>query len=125
MATITEYLDPAYQQRDVGELAELPMSALRGASAENAALLEQALGIRTIRQFAEHSLVRAAQAITLLADGRSGTEEPAAAHYRQRLRELGLVAETRSNGAPPTGAERTPIEVQGRPLSEVILEERR
>lgn len=125
MATIAEYLDRAHLKRDLGELAELPLEALHGVSAEDAVLLDKALGVRTIRQLAEHPLVRVAQAITLLAEGRPPAEGTVELQYRRRLRELGLVLQHEPNGAPPPEADRTPIEVQGPPLSEQILEERR
>ena len=67
MADIAKYVDKAHEQKDFAELAELPIDALQGVSAADAEALRKALGIRTIRQLAEHRFVRAAQAITLLA----------------------------------------------------------
>lgn len=67
MADITKYVDKAHEQKDFAELAELPLDALQGVSAADAAALRTAFGVRTIRQLAEHKFVRAAQAIALLA----------------------------------------------------------
>jgi len=67
MADIAKYVDKAHEQKDFAELAELPIEALQGVSKGDAEALQKALGIRTIRQFAENKFVRAAQAITLLA----------------------------------------------------------
>ena len=71
MADITKYIDKAHEQKDFAELAELPIDALQGVSAGDAEALKKALGVKSIRQLAEHKFVRAAQALTLLA-GRSG-----------------------------------------------------
>jgi hypothetical protein len=67
VADIAQYVDKAHEQKDFVALAELPIDALQGVSAADAAALRTALGVRTIRQLAEHKFVRAAQAITLLA----------------------------------------------------------
>ncbi len=71
MADITKYIDKAHEQKDFAELAELPIDALQGVSAGDAEALKKALGVKSIRQLAEHKFVRAAQALTLLA-GKSG-----------------------------------------------------
>ena len=67
MADITRFIDKAHEQKDFAELADLPIDALQGVSKADAEALQKALGIKSIRQFAEHKFVRAAQAITLLA----------------------------------------------------------
>jgi len=67
MADITKFVDKAHEQKDFAELAELPIDALQGVSASDAAAIQAALGIKTIRQLAENKFVKAAQAITLLA----------------------------------------------------------
>jgi hypothetical protein len=51
---------------DFDELADAPLEAL-GLASGDAAALKQALGIRTVRELAEHRLVRRAQAIVNLA----------------------------------------------------------
>jgi uncharacterized protein YidB (DUF937 family) len=40
---------------------------LQGVSSSDAEAIQKAIGVKTIRQLAEHKFVRAAQAITLLA----------------------------------------------------------
>ena len=67
MADISRFLDKAHETKEFAELAELPIDALQGVSAADAAAIQQALGVKTIRQLAEHKFIRAAQAITLLA----------------------------------------------------------
>jgi hypothetical protein len=67
MADIARYIDKTYEQKDFAEIADLPISALQGVSSADAEALQKALGIKSIRQFAEHKFVRAAQAITMLA----------------------------------------------------------
>ncbi len=54
------------QRMDFDELADAPLEAL-GLASGDAAALRQALGIRTIRELADHRLVRRAQAIVNLA----------------------------------------------------------
>jgi hypothetical protein len=51
------------------ELADAPLEAL-GLASGDAAALKQALGIRTIRELADHRLIRRAQAIVNLAGPR-------------------------------------------------------
>ena len=51
-------------------MAELPIDTLQGVSAGDAEATRRAIVVRTIRQLAEHRLVRAAQKITLLAGPR-------------------------------------------------------
>jgi hypothetical protein len=64
-----EQVPKRYQRMDFDELAEAPLEALGLASAE-AKALGRALGIRTVRELAEHRLIRRAQAIVNLADPR-------------------------------------------------------
>ena len=45
--------------------------------------------------------------------------------YKQRLLEVGLILEIRRPSRKPLSGDRTPITVQGKPLSEIIIEERR
>jgi hypothetical protein len=55
-----------YARMDFDELADAPLEAL-GLSNQDADGLKQALGIGTVRELAEHRLVRRAQAIVNLA----------------------------------------------------------
>jgi hypothetical protein len=50
------------QRMGFDQLADAPLEAL-GLASRDAAALKQALGIRTVRELAEHRLVRRAQAI--------------------------------------------------------------
>ena len=50
--------------------------------------------------------------------------EPAVDRLQQRLRERGLLREIRGP-APVASGDRTPVPVEGQPLSEMIIEERR
>jgi hypothetical protein len=70
MADIGRYVDKAYEQREFSELAELPIDALQGVSKSDAETIKQALHVKTIRQLAEHKFVKAAQAITMLAEAK-------------------------------------------------------
>ena len=67
MADVSKLLDKAYAGKEFSELADAPIDALQGLSKADSEAMQQALGIRTIRQLAEHKFVRAAQAITMLA----------------------------------------------------------
>jgi hypothetical protein len=64
-----EQVPKRYERMDFDELADAPLEALGLASGE-AAALRQALGVRTIRELADHRLVRRAQAIVNLAGPR-------------------------------------------------------
>jgi hypothetical protein len=66
-STLITVLDKSHEQKEFAEIAELPIDALQGLSPADALAIEKALGVRTIRQLAEHKVIRAAQAITLLA----------------------------------------------------------
>lgn len=68
MADIGKILDKAYEDKDFGELADAPVSALQGVSESDAQALKTAFGIDTIRELATNKFVRWAQAITALAD---------------------------------------------------------
>ena len=67
MADIAKFVDKAHEGKEFTDLAELPIDALQGVSAADAAAIQKAFGVKTIRQLAEHKFVRAAQAITMLA----------------------------------------------------------
>ena len=65
---IDTIVDPAYAGRTFRDIAEAPVSALRGVSAKNAKLLMQAFDIATVRELAELKYVKWACAIATLAD---------------------------------------------------------
>lgn len=68
MADISKFLDKAYVDKELSEIADAPVDALKGVSEGDAVHLREAFNITTIRDLAEHKFVRWAQAITTLAD---------------------------------------------------------
>ncbi len=58
-----EYLDKSFR-----ELADAPVSALRGLSAKDAKALQTAFGVQTVRDLAQLNFVRWARAIATLAE---------------------------------------------------------
>ncbi len=60
-------LDKAYESKSLKELVDAPIAALQGVSDKDAKLLDEAFGIKTIREFAELKYVKWAQAIVALA----------------------------------------------------------
>lgn len=68
MANISKFLDKAFEQKELAELADAPVDALAGVSEADAAALKSALGIKTIRDLATNKYVLWAQAITTLGD---------------------------------------------------------
>ena len=66
MADVGKILDKAFEDKDFGELAEAPVSALQGVSESDAEHLKAAFNIRTIRDLATNKFVLRAQAINVL-----------------------------------------------------------
>ena len=67
MANLAAFLDKAFEDKSLDELADAPVDALAGISKSDADALKQALGIKTIRQLAEHKVILVTQAIVGLA----------------------------------------------------------
>jgi hypothetical protein len=65
---IDTVVDKEYVGKCFRELADAPVSALKGVSANDAKALAKAFNISTVRQLAELDFVKWAQAITILAD---------------------------------------------------------
>jgi hypothetical protein len=65
---LQHFVDKAYEGKDLTALADAPVDALEGVSKGDAEALKAALGIKTIRDLAQHRAVRIAQALTALAD---------------------------------------------------------
>jgi hypothetical protein len=65
---INAIVDNDYLGKSLRELADAPVSALRGVSAKDARMLQQAFNISTVRQLAGLKFVKWAQALTTLAD---------------------------------------------------------
>jgi predicted RecB family nuclease len=61
-------IDKAYEGKSFRELADSPVSIISGISQKDAQLLEQAFGVKTIRDLARLKQVRLAQAIIALAE---------------------------------------------------------
>lgn len=68
MTDIAEKLNKAYEEKTISELADAPVSALQGVSDNDAKLLEEAFGIRTVRDLGTNKYFRWAQAVANLAD---------------------------------------------------------
>lgn len=68
MAIIATLVDKAYEGKEFAELADAPVDAIQGISAADAQALQQAFGVKTVRQLAQNKFVKIAQAITALAD---------------------------------------------------------
>ncbi len=65
---INNALDKAYESKSLKEVADAPIAALQGVSDRQAALLQEAFRIKTIRDLANLKYVRWAQAIVALAN---------------------------------------------------------
>jgi len=65
---IDTIVDKEYVDKSFRELADAPVSALRGLSLKDAKTLQAAFGIRTVRELAQFNFVRWACAIAILAD---------------------------------------------------------
>jgi hypothetical protein len=68
-AQTREYVDRRYEDRDVTELPDAPVEALRGLGKRGGEALRKAFGIRTIRDLATNDFVRKAQEVLELAEG--------------------------------------------------------
>jgi hypothetical protein len=65
---INKCVDKAYEDKSFNQLADAPISALRGVNPKAAELLEKAFNITSIRELANLKYVKWATAITTLAD---------------------------------------------------------
>jgi len=65
---IDTIVDKEYVDKSFREIAEAPVSALRGLSQKDAKALHAAFGVSTVREFAQLNFVRWACAIAILAD---------------------------------------------------------
>lgn len=75
---IDHIIDKSYTGKSLRDLADAPLAALRGLSSNDAAALEQAFNVRTVRELAELKFVKWAVAISTLAENEQpGTEEVA------------------------------------------------
>lgn len=65
---LNKALDKKYESMTLKQLSEAPAAALAGVSESDAKLLEQAFGIKTIRDMGTNKLFRAAMAIAMAAE---------------------------------------------------------
>jgi len=68
-AQTREYVDRRYEDRDVNELPDAPVEALRGLGKRGGAALRSAFGVKTIRELATNDFVLKAQEVLKLAEG--------------------------------------------------------
>jgi uncharacterized protein (TIGR02271 family) len=101
-AQTREYVDRRYEDRDVNELPDAPVEALRGLGKRGGEALHKAFGVKTIRDLATNDFVLKAQEVLRLAEGPAAipTAAPAVAAGAdaadQRLAQAGQQALTRS-----------------------------
>ncbi|MTE21430.1 hypothetical protein F0L17_20400 [Streptomyces sp. TRM43335] len=69
MATVDleKVLDKAWADKDLPEILQAPVSALKGVSDRDGDLLREAFGVRTVADLADLKYVRWAQALAALA----------------------------------------------------------
>jgi uncharacterized protein (TIGR02271 family) len=68
-AQIREYVDRRYEDRDVNELPDAPVEALRGLGKRGGEALRKAFGVKTIGDLATNDFVLKAQEVLRLAEG--------------------------------------------------------
>ena len=64
-----EYVDRRYEDRDLNELPDAPVEALRGLGKRGGEALRKAFGVKTIRDLATNDFVLKAQEVLRLAEG--------------------------------------------------------
>ena len=67
-ADLSKVLDKAYEEKSLGELVDAPVSALAGVTENDAKLLGEAFGIKTVGDLGRNKFFRTASAIVTLAD---------------------------------------------------------
>jgi uncharacterized protein (TIGR02271 family) len=68
-AQTREYVDRRFEDRDVSELPDAPVEALRGLGKRGGEALRKAFGVKTIRDLATNDFVLKAQEVLRLAEG--------------------------------------------------------
>jgi uncharacterized protein (TIGR02271 family) len=68
-AQTREYVDRRFEDRDVNELPDAPVEALRGLGKRGGEALRKAFGVRSIRDLATNDFVLKAQEVLRLAEG--------------------------------------------------------
>src|SRR4029453_16823603 len=79
-AQTRKYVDRRYEDRDINELPDAPVEALRGLGKRGGEALHKAFGVKTIRDLATNDVVLKAQQVLRLAEGPAAipTAAPAA-----------------------------------------------
>ena len=67
-ADLAKMLDKQYEESDLHDLIDAPVSALAGVSDGDADLLRQAFNIKTVGDLGRNKYFRAAMALSILAD---------------------------------------------------------
>ncbi|HAT32129.1 MAG TPA: hypothetical protein DCW29_15120 [Janthinobacterium sp.] len=70
---IKAMVDQEYVDKSFCEIAAAPLSALRGVSVKDARALEQAFGVRSVRELADLNFVKWASAFATLADAETSS----------------------------------------------------
>jgi len=68
MGDIAGKVDKTYESKSVAEIADAPVEALQGVSADDAQKLKDAFNIKTVRDLGTNKYFLWAQALTKLAD---------------------------------------------------------
>jgi hypothetical protein len=68
-AKTREYVDRRYEDRNINELPDAPVEALRGLGKRGSEALQKAFGVKTIRDLATNDFVLKAQELVQLAEG--------------------------------------------------------
>ena len=97
-AQTREYVDSRYEDRDIHELPDAPVEALRGLGKRGGEALRKAFGVKTIRDLATNDFVLKAQEVLRLAEGPAAiptaapaaTGTDAAGHQRERAGQQAL-----------------------------------
>jgi len=66
---INKFVDKAYEQKSLKEIANSPVDALQGVSEKDAKLLQEAFSVKTVADLAKLKYVKWAKAICTLAEG--------------------------------------------------------
>ena len=97
-AKTREYVDRRYEDRNIDELPDAPVEALRGLGKRGSEALQKAFGVKTIRDLATNDFVLKAQEVLRLAEGPAAiptvvgppAAAPGADHQRERGGEQAL-----------------------------------
>ena len=114
-AQTREYVDRRYEDRDVNELPDAPVEALRGLGKRGGEALRKAFGVKTIRDLATNDFVLKAQEVLKLAEGpaaiptvASTQADAAGADVAQQRERAGQQALTRSEEELEVGTRQVP-----------------